>query len=155
MINKALRQKIQREEGNISILTIGLMVTVLMAIALGVAITGVEVDRNRVQFIADGSALYAATAFNEEGIYTADFDPNKAGAKPSVSQLTERVESFLKRQNNGERIESIQILSVEVLADSTVRVRLQAKVHPPLIGWLTRGVSNPVILQVESLGQAQ
>ena len=65
MIRKRRLARCRGERGNASVLTIGVSVVVLMVIAFGIAVTGVEIDRNRVQFVADGAALYAAGGASE------------------------------------------------------------------------------------------
>ncbi|MDU5963280.1 MAG: hypothetical protein E6Z13_09030, partial [Dermabacter sp.] len=62
-----------------------------MVIAFGIAVTGVEIDRNRVQFVADGAALYAAGGASENRLYDDVGDPRI----PTEAEARERASAYL------------------------------------------------------------
>lgn len=130
--------RLRDDAGTMTILTTGILVVVLMVIAVGVAITGVQLQRNELQSMADGSALAASQAFTEAQVYAADAAP---GQKPSIARAdAERAASAYLRDypSASTRLRDVRIASVEVDPDGTVHVVLAAGTDPPLLGWFTR-----------------
>lgn len=145
----ALRAALAAESGTMTILTTGVLVVVLMVIAVGVAITGVHLERNRLQHAADGAALAASQAVDESGLYT----PGE-GDLTTPRRARQAAEDFLAAYPLEEgRLRDVAVADVAVAADGTVSITLAGTVDPPLIGWLTdpTGMSIPLT----ALGEAR
>ncbi len=139
------------ERGNASILTIGVSVVVLMVIAFGVAVTGMEIDRNRAQFVADGAALYAAGATSEDKLYDAAGDPRT----PTEAEARERAEDYLAAYpHEFSRVSDMTIASLSLAPGGRVTLALEAHVHPPLVGWISRALDSPLVVRVQSSAHA-
>lgn len=144
-----VRTRVREEHGNTSVLTIGLTVIVLMLIGFGVALTGVEIDRNRLQFVADGAALYASSAFDERQVY--DGDGSVTSRSPTEAQARDRVREYLAEYPlRHRRLSHIQARRVSVEADGRVHVELVAQTKPPLVGWISESLDVPVRITVAS-----
>ncbi len=148
---KRLVNRGRDEAGNTSVLTIGVMVVVLMVIAFGAAVTGVEVDRNRLQFVADGAALYASSAFDESQVY--GHDPGTLGPAPTDADARARARAYVEKYPiQHPRIRDVTVSSVRVEPDGRVAVTLRARTRPPLVGWIADALDVPVPLTVHSEG---
>lgn len=142
---RTLISRLRSPEGSMTILTTGVLVVILMVIAVGTSITGVHLERNRLQHAADGAALAASQAIDPSGLY----GPG-SGAVPSESAARQAVADHLATYPiDTTRTENIDIGAVRVDADGTVHVQLAATTHPPLAGWFTRGTGISVTLAVE------
>lgn len=147
------RARLASEDGNASVLTIGLVTIVLMLIAFGTALTGIELDRNRLHFIADGAALYASGAFDETSVY----EGSEAHVRfaPSETSADERVREYVRQYpGTSARLRNVTVDSVDAYADGRVEVRLSAVTDPPLVGWISRSLDAGVPLRVVSEGHS-
>lgn len=147
------RARMGSEDGNASVLTIGLVTIVLMLIAFGTALTGIELDRNRLHFIADGAALYASGAFDETPVY----EGNEAHVRlaPSETSADERVREYVRQYpGTSARLRNVTVDSVDAYADGRVEVRLSAVTDPPLVGWISRSLDAGVPVRVVSEGHS-
>lgn len=128
-----------------TILTTGVLVVILMVIAVGTSITGVHLERNRLQHAADGAALAASQALDPSDLY----GPGP-GAVPSVADARAAAADHLATYPiDSTRTEAIEVGQVRIDAGGTVHVQLSATTHPPLAGWFTRGTGIAVTLTVE------
>lgn len=128
-----------------TILTTGVLVVLLMVVAVGTAITGVHLERNRLQHAADGAALAASQALDPADMY----GPG-AGAVPSETDAREAALEHLSTYPiDSTRTENLDVTDVQVESDGTVRIQLSASTHPPLAGWFTQGTGLSVALVVE------
>ncbi|MCG7442979.1 MULTISPECIES: flp pilus-assembly TadE/G-like family protein [Dermabacter] len=139
------------ERGNASVLTIGVSVVVLMVIAFGIAVTGVEIDRNRAQFVADGAALHAAGATSENTLYGASGDPRT----PTEEEARERAQAYLASYpHQFSRVSDMHIASLSLAPSGEVTITLEARLHPPLVGWISRALDSPLVVRVQSSAHA-
>src|SRR5699024_5001952 len=53
---RVLRDRVRDARGSMTILTTGVLVVILMVLAVGTAITGVQLERNGLQYAADSAA---------------------------------------------------------------------------------------------------
>lgn len=121
-----------------TILTTGILVVILMVIGMGVAITGVQLERNELQSMADGAALAASQGFSEADLYAGSADPAQS---PVVRRAeAERIaRDYLRAYpTSSTRTHDVALADLVVGGDGTVRVVLAAHTDPPLIGWITR-----------------
>lgn len=148
---EALRRRAEDARGSMTILTTGVLVVILMVIAVGTAITGVQLERNGLQHAADSAALAAAQAVDPRSVYT-------EGAGEVVDEGTARaaVQDHLREYPfETTRTEGIALSELSVETDGTVRVVLTAQTHPPLAGWFTRGTGTAIPLTVEGEARAR
>lgn len=151
MIRKHRLARCGGERGNASVLTIGVSVVVLMVIAFGIAVTGVEIDRNRVQFVADGAALYAAGTTSENRLYDDAGDPRI----PTEAEARERASAYLAQYpHQFSRVSDMDITALALSPNGEVRLSLEARVHPPLVGWISRALDSPIVVRVDSSAHA-
>lgn len=147
----ALRDRLRDARGSMTILTTGVLVVVLMVIAVGTAITGVQLERNGLQHAADSAALAAAQAVDPARLYV-------AGDGAAIHRSTARAaaEAHLRDYpHETASTGSIQLAEVSVDADGTVHVVISARTHPPLAGWFTRGTGTAIPLTVEGEARAR
>lgn len=147
----ALRERLRDVRGSMTILTTGVLVVVLMVIALGTAITGVQLERNGLQHAADSAALAAAQAVDPARLYV-------AGEGTAIHRGTARAaaeEHLRAYPHETTSTEAIQLAEVAVGADGTVRVVITARTHPPLAGWFTRRTGTAIPLTVEGEARAR
>lgn len=139
-------RRLRDESGTMTVLTIGVLVVILMVIGVGVAITGVHLQRNELQAMADGSALAASQAFDEGSLY----DAGAADRSHPVITRTDAehaVRDYLRGYPIASpRLHDVRISRVDVRPDGTVVVVLSARADPPLAGWFMRrtGTSVPI-----------
>src|SRR5690606_1477333 len=65
-----VRERWADARGSMTILTTGVLVVILMVIAVGTSITGVQLERNGLQHAADSAALAASQAVDPARIYS-------------------------------------------------------------------------------------
>ena len=150
-LSRVLRDRVRDARGSMTILTTGVLVVILMVLAVGTAITGVQLERNGLQYAADSAALSAAQAVDPSRIYTED-----GGAPIHEGSARAAAEAHLREYPHATtRTEAIAVSSVVVDPDGTVRVVLTARTHPPLAGWFTRGTGTAIPLTVEGEARAR
>lgn len=146
-----LRGRLRDARGSMTILTTGVLVVVLMVIAVGTAITGVQLERNGLQHAADSAALAAAQAVDPARLY---IDGDGAAIHRGTARAA--AEAHLRDYpHETTSTESIQLAEVAVDADGTVHVVITARTHPPLAGWFTRGTGTAIPLTVEGEARAR
>lgn len=135
------------EDGNITVLSIGVCVLVVMLVGFAAAVTGVELDRNRIQFVSDGAALYASSGFSEEQVYG-----DEAGSRgPTAADARARAQEYVKEYPiSHPRIDGIRVEQVSVDSDGRVTLTVVGSAHPPLVGWVSRSLDKPVSIRVSS-----
>ena len=145
----ALRERWAETRGSMTILTTGVLVVILMVIAVGTAITGVQLERNGLQHAADSAALAASQAVDPARIYDLGDGP-AIHARSAREAAAEHLRSY---PHDTTSTEDIHLQGVTVDADGTVHVTLGARTNPPLVGWFTRGTGTSIPLTV--LGEAR
>lgn len=161
-------QRLREDRGTITILLVGVLVVVLAVMAVGAAVTGVHLERNRLQNVADGAALAASQAYRETSFYeegSAD-DRSRTGpdvpggseqvAPPTSTDATAAARHYLERYPpTGSSTHDLTVSSVQVSADGSVTVRVHAVTDPPLVGWVTRSGVLAVPLTVTSTARSR
>ena len=144
-----VRERWADARGSMTILTTGVLVVILMVIAVGTSITGVQLERNGLQHAADSAALAASQAVDPARIYS-DGD----GPAIHTGSARDAAEEHLRTYPyDTTSTEDIHIQEVTVDADGTAHVVLAARTNPPLVGWFTRGTDTSIPLTV--LGEAR
>lgn len=147
----ALRGRLRDTRGSMTILTTGVLVVVLMVIAVGTAITGVQLERNGLQYAADSAALAASQAVDPARLYV-EGDGAAIHRATARAAAEEHLRDYPHETTSTERI---QLADVAVDADGTVHVVISARTHPPLAGWFTRGTGTAIPLTVEGEARAR
>ncbi|MFC0674578.1 pilus assembly protein TadG-related protein [Brachybacterium hainanense] len=149
-----LRSALTSDRGTLTILITGVLVVILMIAALGVAVTGVHLERASLQDAADGAALAASQAIDPRAIYAGD---GQGGPRVLTEVEARReAESFLSAYPlSSTRLRDVRVAAVGTMADGTVEVTLAATVDPPLIGWFTRGAGVSIPLATEGSARAR
>lgn len=138
----ALGQRWREDRGTVTILLIGVLVVILMVIAVTTSITGIHLDRNRLQYAADGAALAAAQAIDPDEVYGGG-----SGGVVDEDEARRRATDYLAADPATlSDLQDVTITTVQVGADGTVRITLEAGAHPLLVGWLTEASASPVPL---------
>lgn len=137
------------EDGRILLLVIIYVMISLLLVAAVTAATGVHLERKRLLAIADQTALAAAVAVDGPRYYTRD------GSR--LVQLTahgaqDAAEAHLAASETT-GLHGLRLASTWT-DGHTAEVTLEAVVHPPLIGWLTRAWSDGVPLRATSRARA-
>ncbi|WP_394216863.1 pilus assembly protein TadG-related protein [Brachybacterium vulturis] len=148
---RRLRDQVHEARGSMTILTTGVLVVILMVIAVGTAITGVQLERNGLQHAADSASLAAAQAVDPARLYT-------AGEGTAIRPRSARAAAEAQLRDyphETTRTEDIALASLAVDPDGTVHVVLTARTHPPLAGWFTRGTGTAIPLTVEGEARAR
>lgn len=146
-----LRERLAATRGSMTILTTGVLVVILLVIAVGTAITGVQLERTALQHTADNVALAASQGVDASRLYD-------AGDGPVVDVGTARAAAQQHLRDYPlptTRTEDIHLADLTVDPDGTVHVVLSARTHPPLAGWFTRGTETAIPLTVEGEARAR
>lgn len=144
-----VRERWADARGSMTILTTGVLVVILMVIAVGTSITGVQLERNGLQHAADSAALAASQAVDPARIYS-----DRDGPAIHTGSARDAAEEHLRTYPyDTTSTEDIHIQEVTVDADGTAHVVLAARTNPPLVGWFTRGTDTSIPLTV--LGEAR
>lgn len=146
-----IRDRLRDARGSMTILTTGVLVVILMVIGVGTAITGVQLERNGLQYAADSAALAAAQAVDPSRLY----DTGDGAAVHPGSARAAAEEHLRDYPHETSRTEDIALAAVTVDADGTVHVVLAARTHPPLAGWFTRGTGTSIPLTVQGEARAR
>lgn len=155
LLRNRMLGRLREDRGTMTILITGVLVVILMVTALGVAITGVELERNELQAAADGTALAAAQGFAQQDLYDAS-RPAGTPVHPHPAIATRAGTAYLRTYPlSGSRTHDLRIADLTVAADGTVTVTLTARTDPPLVGWFTRGTGTSIPLQVTGHARAR
>lgn len=129
-------RRLRDDAGTMTILTTGILVVILMVIGVGVAITGVQLERNELQSMADGAALAASQGFSEADLYTGTSDQAPVVRRADAERIAR---DYLRAYpTSSTRTHDVALADLVVGEDGTVRVVLAARTDPPLLGWVTR-----------------
>ncbi|MBN2177766.1 MAG: Tad domain-containing protein [Demequinaceae bacterium] len=133
----------QSDRGNITLLSLGFAVFAILLILVGAAVTGVHLDRTRLQHIADELALDAADAMDTGAYYTglAPRPTSEAGIAVSVVNAGRVASSRLPGLEAQYGMDGVTLVEVTSLDGHTVTVTVTVVVHPLFgsSGWLPLG----------------
>lgn len=146
------------DDGQTTILTLGLVVVALLLVTVVVSATGVHLDRKRLLATADATALEAADAL-ATGSY---FGPSTSGGSTSGGRilLTDRAVQSAARaylaENPaiGDRFARLELVDAAAVDGRSAQVRLRAVVRPALVSWVTAPWSDGIVLEAESTARA-
>lgn len=138
-----------QDDGQISILVIGMMVILLLAMIVVMAVSSVHLAHRKLQTHADHAALAAADTFTElEGTDGTGTAPTAVLDDASVSGAAE---SYLLSVDAEHDLDSLGIGSQTGSVDGrTAQVQLTAMARPPVVAWII-----PAGVPVEATGEAR
>lgn len=148
-----------REEGQIMVLSLVLMLIAMLLIAIAVVSTALHLDRVRLWNLADQAALYASGVADQSQLYAEDYLGAEGVVPISDSTVRAAVEKYLNRSNSAGSTGSLTDIEVTVATTpdgQTAVVGLAGVSRPTLLGWLvqTFGGRQGVHLSVESAARA-
>lgn len=156
---RRLRVRLAADDGNMSVLTTGILVVVLLVLAAGVSITGVHLERKELQAVADGAALRAASSVPGSSFYPGDVRRGPGGDPVlPVTEATARraaTDYLASYPLPPGRTSGHTVTVVSAEAGGEVTVRIGAATDPPLIGWLTSAFQSGVPIWAESTAFAR
>lgn len=146
-----VRSRIRDDDGQLTVLVLGLTVIAMTVIIGGLAVTSVHISRMRLLDAADAAAL-AATDEGAQQIY-------EGGLGRSLPLTDESVRSVAVEHLAGrERPHGLESWSVAggtgTPDGSTVVVRLTGEADLPMVGGLIRSLGGSVTVGVESRARA-
>lgn len=127
------------DEGSVLILTLGMVLVCLMALAVVVDVSTVYLARRSLQAQADAAALAGAQAIDLDYYYAHGAGE---GIRLDGSAVRAAVERQVRRDSGDARLGSVS------LRGDVVYVAMRDRVRPPFSGWLT--ASGAYDLQVEA-----
>lgn len=122
----------REEAGNISILSLGFAIVAILLMLVGAAVTGVHLDRTRLNHVADELALDAADAMNL-GVYYAggaERPTDAAGITLSLASAQRVVSMRLPTVEARYGLSGVEVLRVSTTDSHTVTVTVAVTVHP-------------------------
>lgn len=124
-----MNRTFRNDEGQTSVFIIGVTVVMLLFVLTIAAITSVTLQHRKLLSLADSAAQHAATSFTVA---------NPEGLALTIDSATasRQVVEHLNDVDAAARFSSLNIESVHVVDDTTVRVRLSATAHPPVVNWV-------------------
>lgn len=115
------------EEGQSSVLFLGLFVIVLLMATVMMGATAVNLEARKLLSVADGAATAAAQGAA----------PTPSGASMSSAQVSAGAAEHLEQVRADARFSDLQILAASAQdGGSTARVELAATVELPLVSWI-------------------
>ncbi|WP_168199797.1 pilus assembly protein TadG-related protein [Citricoccus sp. SGAir0253] len=118
------------EEGQTTVLTVGLSVVCLLLATVVLAVTAVNIEARRLLSAADGAAMAAADSYR--------IDPGRGNAPVlTTDQAGAAVAEYLAAAGAPSRFDALAVRHVAVTdGGRTVEVVLTASAHPPVVNWI-------------------
>lgn len=136
MDDRAMVEDHAGEEGQTTVLMVGLCAVCLLLATVILAATTVNLEARRLLSVADGATLAAADSFTiaaEEGA------AEQGGSPPVLDDATaaQAVAGYLAAAGAHERFQGLTVQSVTVGdGGRTVDVELTATARPPVVNWI-------------------
>lgn len=129
----AQRSPAAADEGQTTVLVVGLSVICLLLATVILAVTAVNIEARRLLSAADGAAMAAADSYRIET--EGDNAPVLTSAQAGVA-----VREYLAAADAHGRFDALEIHGVAVTdGGQTVEVVLSATAHPPVVNWVVPG----------------
>lgn len=128
------RMRAAKDEGQTTVLVIGLSVICLLLATVILAVTTVNLEARKLLSAADGATMAAADSFT-----MALEDGAESGHAPvlDVASATGAVTGYLAAAGAHGRFEGLNVESVSVGdGGQTVEVELSATARPPVVNWI-------------------
>lgn len=146
-----VRTRVRDDNGQLTVLILGLTVIAMTVIIGGLAVTSVQISRMRLLDAADAAAL-AATDEGAEQIYEGGLDQSLPLTDEAVRSVA--VEHLAGRERP-HGLESWSVAGGTGTPDGrTVVVRLSGEADLPMVGGLIRSLGGSVTVGVESRARA-
>lgn len=121
------RWEIRRDEGNVSVLTLGWIVLAVLALLVMAAASQVHMDRTRLASLADEAALAAVYAADDSGYFSGAGE--QSDGAPDQAAMSSAVSTWLA-EDPRPWVGEVVVLSVTGSADGTATVQLGRTVAP-------------------------
>lgn len=146
-----VRTRVRDDNGQLTVLILGLTVIAMTVIIGGLAVTSVQISRMRLLDAADAAAL-AATDEGAEQIYDGGLDQSL----PLTDEVVRSVAvEHLAGRERPHGLESWSVAGGTGTPDGrTVVVRLSGEADLPMVGGLIRSLGGSVTVGVESRARA-
>jgi len=120
-----------RDDGNISVLTLGLLVLVMLTLLVVAAATAVHLQRVRLMHLADEVAADAADSLDLPQYYAGEAPPPTDDAALRLASARMEAEAQVHVAAGAQdQLEGVRLVSVESPDGSTAVVTLSLTVHP-------------------------
>jgi hypothetical protein len=134
------------QSGRVLLLTIGLVAVALMIIAMVASATAVHLDEKHLYNLADRLASDAANTLGRDA-----FLAGGASLSLTDAQVSRAVSADLAGYTTPADLpENVHIAEAITTDGRTVRVRLTATSHPPLVTWFTHAFGTGFNLEASS-----
>jgi hypothetical protein len=121
------------EDGQTTVLVVGLTVVCLLLATVILAVTAVNIEARRLLSAADGATMAAADSYQIDT--ERDNAPVLTGTQASAA-----VSEYLSAAGAYGRFDGLAVQSVAVTdGGRTVEVMLTATAHPPVVNWVVPG----------------
>ena len=120
-----------RDDGNVSVLTLGFLVLAMLTLLVVAAATAVHLQRLRLVHLADEAAADAADSLDVAQYYAGEAPlPTDDGAVHLASSRMEQAVIGQLEARGGGQLEGVRLVSVTSPDGSTAVVTLSLTVHP-------------------------
>lgn len=128
-------QRTDPDDGQISILIIGMMVICLLALVVVMAVTSIHLSQRKLQAHADNAALAAADSFR--GLEIPDDGTGHPAAELTDSSVSGAASSYLGEVGAEFDMDGLSVGAGTGTSDGrTAQVTLEAVAHPPVVTWI-------------------
>lgn len=149
---RALTAPHRRDEGQISVLILGLFVITLLLIVGGIDVTAAQLARMRMLDAADSAALDAADALAVEAAYGGGLDDRMVLTDDSVRAAATGHLATIPRPNG---ITDWGLTGDTGSSDGrTATVTLTGRATLPMTGWVLQSLGGSVTITVQSRARA-
>lgn len=126
------------DDGQISILIVGMMLICLLALIVVMAVTSIYLAERKLQAHADNAALAAADSFR--GLDIPDDGSGRPAAELTDSSVSGAASSYLTEVGAEFDVDSLSVGAGTGTPDGrTAQVTLDAVAHPPVVAWIIPG----------------
>ncbi|MFC7402820.1 pilus assembly protein TadG-related protein [Citricoccus sp. GCM10030269] len=129
-----MRDSVNNDEGQTTVLVIGLTVVCLLMATVILAVTTVNIEARQLLSAADGATMAAADSF------TVSSEESSGDANALIladEQAAEAASGYLAAAGAEGRFDDLRVESVAVTdGGQTVEVVLTASAHPPVVNWI-------------------
>ncbi|NCT91580.1 hypothetical protein GXB85_11540 [Cellulomonas sp. APG4] len=133
------------------ILSLLYVVLALLLVTAVASATSIHLERKALLALADGAALAAATALDEEAYYA------RTGGEEPLMLTDASVAAAVERHvaaTAADDLEGLAITRAVAIDGRTAEVTLAAVARPPLITWVTAPWSDGIRLEVTTRARA-
>ncbi|WP_062204008.1 pilus assembly protein TadG-related protein [Demequina salsinemoris] len=144
----------RRDDGNVTILSLGLTVLVISLVLVVASATAVQLDRVRLLHLADELALDAADALDLDAYYAGEIPGDDATVMLAEDRMMEAAAGHLAEASGRQGVEGARIAAVTSPDGSTAVVSVRLRVDPLFGVSALLPFSHGITLSAESSARA-